>query len=74
MYRLRISKRLPGGKYEHRYSKEYQSVQQLFAKPAFADYLQKNVGITMIVRVIVAVGGFIVQIMIQRNLNIVRGF
>lgn len=43
MYRLRISKRLPGGKYEHRYSKEYQSVQQLFAKPAFADYLQKNV-------------------------------
>lgn len=43
MYRLRISKRLPGGKYEHRYSKEYQSVQQLSAQPAFADYLQKNV-------------------------------
>lgn len=43
MYRLRISKRLPGGKYEHRYSKEYQNVQQLFAQPAFADYLQKNV-------------------------------
>lgn len=43
MYRLRISRRLPGGKYKHQYSKEYESVQQLFAQPAFADYLQQNV-------------------------------
>lgn len=33
----------------------------------------KNVKITMIVRVIVVVGDFIVLIMTQRNLNIVHG-
>ena len=43
MYRLRISRRLPGGKYQHQYSQEYSSVAELFAQPAFADYLQKNV-------------------------------
>lgn len=43
MYRLRISRRLPGGKYQHQYSQEYSSVAELFAQPAFAEYMQNNV-------------------------------
>lgn len=43
MYRLRISRRCKDGRYTHQYSKEYSSVKELFAQPAFADYLQENV-------------------------------
>lgn len=43
MYRMRISKRLASGRYEHKYSKEYTSVQELFAQPGFAQYVQDNV-------------------------------
>ena len=43
MYRLRISRRLPGGKYQHQYSQEYSSVTELFAQPTFAEYMQNNV-------------------------------
>lgn len=43
MYRLRISRRLPGGKYQHQYSQEYSSVAELFAQPKFAEYMQNSV-------------------------------
>lgn len=42
-YRLRISRRLRNGSYDHKYSREYTSVAALFKKPAFAKYLQENI-------------------------------
>lgn len=42
-YRLRISRRLRNGQYDHKYSKEYSSVAELFKQPEFAKYLEENV-------------------------------
>lgn len=42
-YRLRISRRLRNGQYDHKYSKEYSSVAELLKQPGFAKYLEENV-------------------------------
>lgn len=41
-YQLRLSTRNRDGRWDHRYTQLYDSVAEIFAKPEFATYIQKN--------------------------------
>lgn len=41
-YQLRLSTRRKDGKWDHKYSKLYDSVAACFANPAFASYIQEH--------------------------------
>ena len=41
-YQLRLSTRNRDGRWDHRYTQLYATVAEIFAKPEFAEYIQKN--------------------------------
>lgn len=41
-YQLRLSTRKKDGRWDHRYTKLYATVAEIFAKPEFAAYVQEN--------------------------------
>ena len=41
-YQLRLSTRNRDGRWDHRYTQLYDTVAEIFAKPEFAAYIQKN--------------------------------
>lgn len=41
-YQLLLSTRMEDGRWDHRYTQLYATVAEIFAKPEFAAYVQKN--------------------------------